>query len=72
MVSNRDVIIIRFSPLPFEIETRVFMLMIGFFLFGLLFGFLAFSQNLISRIINGFKDKAKIKKLEKKVAKAEK
>ncbi len=69
MVNNRDAITIHTHPLPFDIETRVFVLMIFFFLFGMLFGFLAFSQNMIRKSITNFQDRRKIKKLEKQVAK---
>lgn len=69
MVNNRDAITIHTHPLPFEIETRVFVLMIFFFLFGMLFGFLAFSKNMIQKSISNFKDRLKIRKLEKQVAK---
>ena len=69
MVNNRDIIAIHTQPLPFEIEIRVFVLMIFFFLFGMLFGFLAFSKNMISGFLIRVKDRLKIKKLEKQVAK---
>jgi len=43
--------------------------MIFFFLFGMLFGFLAFSENMINKSISNFQDRRKLKKLEKKVSK---
>jgi hypothetical protein len=72
MVNNRDIITIHAQPLPFEIEIRVFVLMIFFFLFGMSFGFLAFSKNMISGFLRNFKDRLKIKKLEKQVLKVSK
>lgn len=69
MVSNRDVITIHTHPLPFEIESRVYLVMLFFFLFGMSFGFLAFSKNLIEKTIANFKNRLKIKKLEKEITK---
>lgn len=69
MVNNRDVINIHLHPLPFEIQTRMFMVMIIFFLFGLSFGLLACSQNILHRMVSSFQDRRKIKQLEKKVSK---
>jgi hypothetical protein len=43
--------------------------MIFFFLFGMLFGFLAFSENMINKSISNFQDRRNLKKLEKKVSK---
>jgi uncharacterized membrane protein YciS (DUF1049 family) len=70
MVNNRDIITIHLYPLPFNIETRMFVVMIGVFLLGLLFGILACSQSLIKRYISSFSDRNKIKKLEKQVTKS--
>lgn len=72
MINNRDVITIHTHPFPFEIETRIFLLMLFFFLFGMLFGFLAFSKNMIEKSISNFKDRWKIYRLEKKNNKLEK
>ena len=69
MVDNREIITISTNPLPFEIEIRIYLLMIFFFLLGMAFGFLAFSQTMIKKSISNFKDRWKIKKLEKQVAK---
>ncbi len=69
MVNNRDLITIHTHPLPFEIESRVYLVMLFFFLFGMSFGFLAFSKNMIAKTISNFKDRLKIKKLEKEIAK---
>ncbi len=69
MVNNREDVTLHLFPLPFEIQTRVFMVMIFFFLFGMFFGMLACSKSLLTRIFTGFKDKQKIKKLEKEITK---
>ena len=69
MVNNREVITIHLNPLSHNLETRVFLVMIFFFLFGMFFGFLAFSENMINKSISNFQDRRKLKKLEKKVAK---
>jgi uncharacterized membrane protein YciS (DUF1049 family) len=67
MVNNRTPIDISFSPLPYKIETRIFLVMIFFFVFGMLFGFLAFSRNMLSNAISGFRTKRQLRKLEKQV-----
>jgi uncharacterized integral membrane protein len=65
MVVNRQLVTVSFFPLPFEVETRTFLVIIFFFLLGMLCGFLAFSRNMIGKSLSNFKDKMKIKKLEK-------
>jgi uncharacterized membrane protein YciS (DUF1049 family) len=67
MVNNREVIKISFFPIPFEFETKIFVIMIWFFLLGLTFGIVACSQMMIKKSITGFKNKNKIKKLEKQL-----
>lgn len=69
MVNNRDVVTIHLHPLPFDVETRIFVVMIVVFLLGLLFGILACSQSLIKRIFANLNDRRKLRKLEKHVAK---
>ncbi len=69
MINNRDIITIHLHPLPFDAETRVFLVMIIFFLLGLFFGLLACSKSIIKRLVEKFKDRKTIKKLEKQVAK---
>lgn len=68
MVVNRDNLTIHLFPLPFEIETKTFLVILTSFVFGMIFGFLLFSKKLIQGTVTGFKDKHKIKKLEKQVA----
>ena len=70
MVNNRDDITIHFYPLPFDIDTRVFIVMLMFFVFGMLFGILACSANLIGSFFKNLRDRCKIKKLEKKISKS--
>jgi uncharacterized membrane protein YciS (DUF1049 family) len=65
MVQNREMIVIHFNPLPFEIEARVFLVMSFFFVLGLVFSHLLYSQSLVIAAIRRFRDKMKIKKLEK-------
>lgn len=71
LVNNRDLITIHTSPLPFEIETRIFFVMLFFFLFGMLFGFFAFSKNMLQKSWTNLKNRLKIRKLEKQIAKTE-
>ncbi len=65
MVSNRGKITIFFYPLPFEIETRIFFIMIAFFLAGATFGILIMSKNLFKKTLENANNRRKIKKLEK-------
>jgi len=67
MVNNRAPSTLVLYPLPFEIETRMFMVMISFFLLGLFFGILLCSKNIIKRIFENFKSRRKIKKLERQM-----
>lgn len=67
MVSNRGIATIKLYPLPFEIETRIFIVMLAFFLLGLIFGILLCSKNIMQRIFENFKSRRKIKKLEQQI-----
>lgn len=67
MVNNHDNITINFYPLPFNIETQVFLAMLFFFILGVIFGFLAFSKNMFNKSFENLKDRLKIKKLEKQI-----
>ncbi len=69
MVNNREIVTLQLFPLPIEIETRVFMLMLFFFLLGMFFGMIVCSKSLLSKIFASFKDKQKIRKLEKEIIK---
>jgi uncharacterized membrane protein YciS (DUF1049 family) len=68
MVNNRQIVTLQLFPLPIEIDTRVFVLMFFFFLLGMFFGMLACTKSLLTRIFSNFRDKQKIKKLEKKIS----
>lgn len=72
MVNNREIVTLQLYPLPFELETRLFLLVIFFFLLGLVFGLIFCSQNILGRAIESLKDKYHIKKLENQVKKSQK
>ncbi len=65
MVYNRDLVTISLRPLPIEIETRIFVVMIFSFILGALFALLLCSKNFISSAFKHFSDQRKIKKLQK-------
>lgn len=67
MVNNRDIIIIHLYPLPFEIETRAFIVMISCFILGLVFAILIFSKTLIKNLFYKFSANKKIKSLQDKI-----
>jgi hypothetical protein len=52
MVDNRGEVSIHLDPFPFSIETRVFIVMIFFFLLGMAFGILLCSKTIISNAVN--------------------
>ncbi|MSP33597.1 MAG: LapA family protein [Rickettsiales bacterium] len=61
MVNNREKITIHLFPLPFTIETRLFILMIACFLLGLVCGILLLSRNIINNAVSNWKKHRKIK-----------
>ncbi len=65
MVNNRQAVIINSWPFPFEIETKLFIIMILFCTVGLLFGFLFFSKNLLKLIFSKSKSDYIFKKSRK-------
>lgn len=67
MVDNRELITISANPLPFEIQTRVFVVMVSCFILGLVFGVIACSPSITHNFFKHIVDRSKIKKLEKKV-----
>jgi uncharacterized membrane protein len=69
LVNNRDVLSLSLSPLPFKIETRVFVVMILFFVLGFLFAILACCKSLVAAFFLQIFDRRKIKKLQKQVDK---
>jgi uncharacterized integral membrane protein len=52
MINNREIINISFYPFPFLVEMRVFLLIIGCFTLGILFGFLLLSSNLLNKFFH--------------------
>ena len=66
MTSNRDHISVHLYPIPFDIETRVFVVMISFFIFGIIFGMIFASQNAIKAMMKDYHNKRTIKKMVKK------
>ena len=69
MVNNRETATLHLSPLPFNIETKMFIILIVFFVLGMLFGFLSLSQNLIGKTMTNIFNRHKIKKLEQEIIK---
>jgi len=67
MLDNRELITISTHPLPFEIQTRVFVVMIVCFILGLVFGIIACSPTIFQSFFKRLSDKRKIRKLEKQV-----
>ena len=60
MVSNREAVSIQFFPLPFILETRLFIVMIFCFFAGFFLGLIFLSQNLIKSKINDWKNRKTI------------
>ncbi|MBM3579292.1 MAG: LapA family protein [Alphaproteobacteria bacterium] len=67
LVNNRGGILINLHPLPFEVQTRVFVVIIMSFVVGLALGILACSPSLIQNFFRKISDSYKIKKLEKQM-----
>lgn len=67
MISNRQIIEINFSPLPFNASIRIFTLMISCFALGIIFSMIIFSKKFVKNFFMSFKNQSKIKKLEKQV-----
>ena len=67
MVNNRDSVSIQLFPLPFTIETRLFIVMIGCFVLGLSFGLFFLSRNILKNSITNWQNRRKIKELSSKV-----
>lgn len=68
MINNREIIEVKFYPLPIDkIQTRTFILMLIFYLLGLLTAIMIYSNRLIKSAIRNFKQKHQIKKLEKQI-----
>lgn len=67
MVDNREIITINTQPLPFEIETRVFVMMLSCFALGVIFGVLICSPRIVKSFFVKIADRQKIKKLERQL-----
>jgi flagellar biosynthesis protein FlhB len=67
MVNNRDDAIIHLYPLPFEIQTKIFLVILISFILGIFFGFFLFSKKLVQKTFSNFISNHKIKKLEEKL-----
>jgi len=68
MINNREIIEVEFYPLPIDkIQTRMFVLMLIFYLLGLLTTVMIYSNSLVKSAVKNFKQKHQIKKLEKQI-----
>ncbi|MFM7702475.1 MAG: lipopolysaccharide assembly protein LapA domain-containing protein [Alphaproteobacteria bacterium] len=68
MINNREIITINFNPLPFDsIETRLFVLMLFFYILGLITAILIYSNSLIKSAIRNLKQKRQINKLQQQI-----
>jgi len=68
MTNNAETSVINLYPLPFEIATKTFMVMIIFFLLGFIFAILICSKTIIKKSAENFGSRQKIKKLEKQIS----
>lgn len=67
--NNRQIVEISLSPLPFTIETRLFLVVLLCIFGGILIGFLSSSVALLKEKFKNFIGRWKIKFLERKVKK---
>lgn len=68
MINNREIITINFNPLPFDgIETRLFVLMLFFYILGLITAILIYSNSLVKSAIRNLKQKRQINKLQQQI-----
>ncbi len=68
MINNREIITINFNPLPFDsIETRLFVLMLFFYILGLITAILIYSNSLIKSTIRNIKQKRQVNKLQQQI-----
>ncbi len=71
VVNNDQYIAINLEPLPFEISTKLFIAMIGFFVFGIVFTLMIAIPMVISHSFREFSGHHKINALEKQLKKQE-
>ncbi len=65
MVDNRELVNLNFYPLPFNIEMRVFLLVIICFVAGIIFGFLLFSSKRLCKFLSAYMHTADGNKIKK-------
>ncbi len=68
-INNNQTIQISFSPLPFEIEARAFILILICLFLGILIGISFMGIALVKEKFRNFLGRLKIKSLQKKVSK---
>jgi hypothetical protein len=59
MVNNREAVVLHLAPMPFNIETRMFVVLLAIFLIGMLFGLLILSYARVGNSIRNFKNRLK-------------
>lgn len=72
MTNNRQPLSISFYPLPFTIETKLYLVMLSFFLLGLFLGLIHLWKNWVIAKIIQFKSIRTISKLRKQLDKQDK
>ncbi len=72
LMQNSHILNITLSPLPFEIEAPASILMILFFVLGVIFGMILCSKTIIKKTIKNLSGNRELKKLQKQVAQNEK
>ena len=69
MINNRDYIFIKLFPFPFEVESRIFVVVASFFILGYIFAMIIYSKNLLNTNLRSLLAKKTIKKSTKKTIK---
>lgn len=72
IINNRQMVTMSLFPLPFEIEIRFFLLLAVTFFLGMLFGLIFCSESLLKKTFCNFKNRLRVKKLERQIKKTEK
>jgi uncharacterized integral membrane protein len=68
-INNNQVLQISFAPLPFEVETRLFIIILLSIFGGVFIGFACSSITLVKERFKNFINRWKIKLLQKKINK---
>lgn len=71
-IANDEMVTISLSPFPFEADIKLFLLIIFSILLGILISYFLKSINSFGKLIKSIKEKAKTKKLDKKIENLEK